>query len=200
MSKRFFDLVFSSLVLTLFSPFFLLIALAIKLTSCGPFLYQGRRVGLGGKTFLMYKFRTMVLDADRMGGPTTSEDDPRVTRIGALLRRYKLDELPQFINVFKGEMSVVGPRPDVEEVIRQYTKREQPILNLRPGITDYASLWDFDEGKAVKGAKDAHRAYMEKIWPTKVKLQLKYVREQSFLTDITIICKTIQQLFHGKKH
>lgn len=198
MIKRLFDIVFSLLILVLASPLFVLVSVAILLSSPGPILYRGKRVGLYGKPFSMYKFRTMVRDADKIGGPTTSEDDRRVTSVGRMLRKFKLDELPQFINVLKGEMSVVGPRPEVQEVVDLYTEREKPILSVKPGITDYASLWNFDEGQVVKGAKDPHKAYLEKIWPTKVALQLTYVKEQSFLADMRIILRTIKQLIYGR--
>lgn len=193
MLKRLFDILFSSFVLLLASPLFLFITLGITITSRGPVFYKGKRVGRYGKPFFMYKFRTMVANADKIGGPTTSLDDARVTRIGSVLRKYKLDELPQFINVLKGEMSVVGPRPDVEDVVSLLPKKEKKIIfSVRPGITDFASLAFPNEGEIVKGAKDPHQAYLEKIWPTKVKLQLKYVKEQSFITDIKIILRTIK--------
>lgn len=196
MIKRFFDILFSLSILIIFSPLLFAIALAIKRESRGTVFYKGRRVGKGGNIFYMNKFRTMVINADKIGGPTTSDDDARVTRVGKLLRRYKLDELPQFINVLKGEMSIVGPRPDVEDVVNLLPKKEKKLIfSVRPGITDFASLAFPNEGEIVKGAKDPHKAYLEKIWPTKIKLQLTYVKEQSFWTDIKIILRTIKLFF-----
>ncbi|MBI3335002.1 MAG: sugar transferase [Candidatus Portnoybacteria bacterium] len=196
MIKRTFDIIVSFLGLVVLSPLLFIIALAIKMDSPGPILYRGLRVGRYGKPLYMYKFRTMVINADKIGGPTTSDDDPRVTPVGKLLRRFKLDEFPQLLNVVKGEMSIVGPRPDVEEVIALLQKNQKDaILSVRPGITDYASLKFPNEGEIVAGASDPHKAYLEKIWPTKVKLQLKYVQEQSLLTDIKIIFQTIKRVF-----
>lgn len=196
MLKRLFDIIFSTVILTIFSPLLLCIALAIKRESLGHVFYKGKRVGRYGKVFSMYKFRTMVVNADKIGGPTTSLNDARITRAGKILRKYKLDELPQFINVVKGDMSVVGPRPDVEEVMNLLPKnKKDKILSARPGITDFASLAFPNEGEIVKGEKDPHKAYLEKIWPTKIKLQLKYVKEQSFWTDIKIILRTIKLFF-----
>lgn len=195
MAKRIFDIISSSLGLLLLSPLLFIISLAIKVGSPGPIFYRGRRVGMHGKPFYMYKFRTMVVNADKIGGPTTSDDDPRITRIGKWLRRYKFDEFPQLINVLKGEMSIVGPRPDVKEVIDLLPRnKKDAILSVRPGITDYASLHFPNEGEIVKGAKDPHQAYLEKIWPKKVELQLKYLREKSLWTDIKIIFLTIKRL------
>ena len=146
----------------------------------GPIFYRGERVGRDGKLFRIYKFRTMVVDAEKLGGPSTADDDPRITKIGRHLRKYKLDELPQLMNVFKGEMSFVGPRPEVQHYVDMFTEEEKAILNVRPGITDWASLWNPDEGALLKGSKDPEREYMEKIRPQKLKLQLRYVKEKSF--------------------
>ena len=194
MIKRLFDIIFSIIGLIILSPLLIIISVLIKLGDRGPVFYKGTRVGLNGKLFKMYKFRTMVINADKIGGPSSSDDDARITKIGKLLRKFKLDEFPQFINVLKGEMSFVGPRPEVKEVVGLYTERELPILTLKPGITDYASLWNSNEGKILEGEPDPHKAYMEKVWPTKAKLQLKYLKEKSFLTDIKIILQTIKTI------
>jgi len=199
MLKRLFDIVVSLWGLAILSPLFLVIALAIKFSSPGPVFYRGLRVGRFGKPFYMVKFRTMVLNADKLGGPSTADDDPRITEIGRWLRRYKLDELPQLFNVLKGEMSIVGPRPEVQEVVALYTEREKPLLTLKPGITDYASLWNIDEGAILKGSKNPHQDYLKKIWPKKVELQLKYLREQSLWTDCKIILQTVRQLVVNSK-
>lgn len=195
MIKRTFDIIFSLVGLLALSPLFFVFALAIKTTSSGPIFFRGERIGKGGKPFRIYKFRTMVVNADKLGGPTTSDDDPRVTKIGKFLRKYKLDELPQFINVLKGEMSFVGPRPEVEEVVKLYTEEEKVLLSVRPGITDWASLKFPNEGEIVKGAADPHQAYLEKIWPEKKRLGLEYVKHHSFLTDLKIIFLTIKRIF-----
>ncbi len=176
------------------SPIFFLIAIIIRLDSKGPVFYRGKRVGRFGKSFRIYKFRTMVVGADKLGGPSTSNDDPRITRIGKFLRKYKLDELPQIINVLKGEMSLVGPRPEVQRYVDMFTEGEKSILNVRPGITDWASLWNPDEGAILAGSSDIEKTYMEKIRPEKIRLQLKYVKERSFWADIKIICLTLKTI------
>lgn len=195
MVKHIFDIIFSLIGLLVFSPLFFVFGLAIKTTSPGPVFFRGERIGKNGKTFRIYKFRTMVMNADKLGGPTTSDDDPRVTKIGKFLRKYKLDELPQFINVLKGEMSFVGPRPEVEEVVKLYTEEEKKLLSVRPGITDWASLKFPNEGEIVKGAPDPHQAYLEKIWPEKKRLGLEYVRHHSLLIDLKIIFLTVKRVF-----
>jgi lipopolysaccharide/colanic/teichoic acid biosynthesis glycosyltransferase len=133
----------------------------------------------------------MVVNAENMGGTSTADDDPRITRVGRFLRRYKLDELPQLINVLKGEMSVVGPRPEVPFYVNMFTEEEKAILNVRPGITDWASIWNPDEGAILAGSPDPEKAYMEKIRPEKIRLQLKYIRERSFWVDLKIIFQTL---------
>ncbi len=190
-AKRAFDLIFSSLGLLVLSPLLLTIALWTKLDSPGPVFYKGRRVGRGGEPFSMYKFRTMVLNADKLGGSSTPDDDPRITSVGRMLRRYKLDEVPQLINVFKGEMSFVGPRPQVQWAVDLYTPEERQVLNVKPGITDYASLRFPNEGEILKGSLDPDRDYMEKIHPEKMRLSLEYIKTCSFSADIAIILKTI---------
>lgn len=136
----------------------------------------------------------MVINAEKIGGPSTREEDPRITKIGKFLRKYKLDELPQLINVFKGEISLVGPRPEVPEYADLYQGDEEIVYSIKPGMTDYASLWNIDEGGALKDAKDTEeteKIYLEKIRPEKVRLQMKYVKEMSLWTDVKIIFKTL---------
>ena len=130
------------------------------------------------------------MDADKIGGPSTAGDDPRITRAGKFVRKYKLDELPQFINVLKGEMSLVGPRPEVQVYVDMYTEDEKAILDMRPGITDWASLWNPDEGAILAGSPDPEKTYMEVIRPEKIRLQLRYARERSFWVDIKILIAT----------
>jgi lipopolysaccharide/colanic/teichoic acid biosynthesis glycosyltransferase len=196
--KRIFDLISSGAGLILISPFLLAISVLIKMEGGGPVFYRGVRVGLGGKTFRIFKFRTMVVNADRMGGSSTADDDPRIIRIGKKLRKYKLDELPQLINVFLGDMSLVGPRPEVPHYVNMYTDEEKAILTVRPGITDWASLWNSDEGAILAGSLDPEKVYLEKIRPEKLRLQLKYVRERSLWVDCKIIGQTIFSIFLRK--
>jgi lipopolysaccharide/colanic/teichoic acid biosynthesis glycosyltransferase len=195
--KRLFDLSVSVISLILLSPVFLVISIIIKLSDGGPVLYKAPRVGRKGKIFRMYKFRTMVVNADKIGGSSTSNDDPRITGIGKRLRKYKLDEIPQLINVLTGEMSIVGPRPEVKYYTDMFTEGEKIILNVKPGITDYASVWNPDEGKILEGSTDPEKTYFEEIRPEKIRLQLKYVNEQSFWVDLKIILLTIKALFRS---
>jgi lipopolysaccharide/colanic/teichoic acid biosynthesis glycosyltransferase len=190
--KRGMDLILALVGLVLGSPLMLVIALAIKRGSPGPVFYRGVRVGRYGKPFRMFKFRTMHSDADKIGGLSTSNDDPRITPVGRFLRKHKLDELPQLINIVKGEMSFVGPRPEVPFYVNMFTRKEQAILSVRPGITDWASLWNPDEGSVLAGSPDPEKAYMEKIRPEKIRLQLEYVRRRSLATDIAILFQTIR--------
>jgi lipopolysaccharide/colanic/teichoic acid biosynthesis glycosyltransferase len=189
--KRVFDIFSAFFGLLILSPVMLAAALLIKVDDHGPVFYRGTRIGMDGKPFRMYKFRTMVVDADRIGGPSTSDDDPRITKIGRFLRKLKLDELPQLINVLTGEMSIVGPRPEVPMYVDMFTEEEKAILTVRPGITDYASIWNPDEGALLKRSEDPEKEDRENIRPKKIALQLKYVRERSFLTDVKIIVQTI---------
>jgi len=196
MIKRIIDILGSGFGLVILSPVFLWVALKIKLDDGGPIFYKGRRVGKGGKLFKMYKFRTMVIGADKLGGPSTAADDPRLTKIGLFLKKYQLDELPQLINVFKREMSLVGPRPEVEMYVDMMTaEQKNAILSVRPGMTDYASLWNFHESEILKGAKDPEIAYQKLIRPKKLALQMKYVRERSLWVDIKIVFLTIFKIF-----
>lgn len=157
----------------------------------GSVFYRGVRVGLNGRAFRIFKFRTMVVNAEKLGGSSTADDDARITRIGKVLRKYKLDELPQLINVLKGEMSFVGPRPEVQHYVDMFTEEERAILSVRPGITDWASLWNNDEGAILAGSPDPEKTYMKEIRPEKIRLQLKYVRERSFPVDLKIILQTL---------
>jgi lipopolysaccharide/colanic/teichoic acid biosynthesis glycosyltransferase len=156
----------------------------------GPIFYRGVRVGHRGRTFKMYKFRTMVVTADLVGGPNTPDGDPRITRTGRFLRRWKLDELPQLINVVKGDMSLVGPRPQVPEEVAQYTREERDLLRVRPGITDWASLRFHDEGDILRGHPDPDVAYATLIRPEKMRLGLQYVRGATILDDLGILWAT----------
>ena len=191
MLKRAFDFLSSLIGLILVSPILLTVAILIKREDEGAVFYRGVRVGRFGKPFRIFKFRTMVLNAEKLGGPSTADDDPRITKTGRFIRRFKLDELPQLMNVLKGEMSIVGPRPEVQMYVDIFTEEEKAILSVRPGITDWASIWNPDEGAILAGSPDPEKTYMEKIRPEKIRLQLKYVRERSFWNDLKIIAQTI---------
>jgi lipopolysaccharide/colanic/teichoic acid biosynthesis glycosyltransferase len=197
--KRLFDILFSLIGLVVLSPLFVVIALLIKRDSEGPVFYRGERVGKGGQPFKMYKFRTMVVDADQIGGCATPDDDPRLTGVGRFLRQYKLDELPQLIDVFRGEMSLVGPRPQVEWIVDLYTPEERQLLTVRPGITDPASLHFVNHGEILKGSTDPEREYLEKIHPEKMCLSLEYVRTRSFWVDIKIVLQTIASIIKRRE-
>src|SRR6266513_929135 len=167
--KRMFDVLISTIALMMLAPALMAMAVAIKAESAGPVFYRGLRAGRYGKPFRIYKFRTMVMNADKIGGPSSSADDPRITRVGGFLRRYKLDELPQLLNVLRGEMSLVGPRPEVVQEVLLYTEEEKRLLEVRPGITDWASIRFRNEGEILRGSADPHTAYREKIRPEKIR-------------------------------
>jgi len=196
MTKKLFDFLASLIGVIILSPILLIISLAIKLGSPGPILYHSLRIGKSKNPFKVYKFRTLVINADKIGGPSTSDDDPRLTKIGKFLRKYKLDELPQLFNVIKGEMSLVGPRPEVPEYAKLYKDEEQIVFSVKPGITDLASLWNDDEGAILKGSSEPEKTYLEKIRPEKVRLQIKYVKEKSFIGDLKIIFKTLKKILN----
>lgn len=200
MAKRLFDIVVSFVGLTLASPVLLGLAIAIKLESRGPVFYRGVRVGRFGKPFRIFKFRSMVVNAEALGGSSTSGTDTRVTRVGAFVRKFKLDELPQLINVLVGNMSLVGPRPQVQWAVDLFTPEERQILELRPGITDWASIKFSDEGGILErsGIADPDVAYMKLIHPEKTRLQLKYLRERTFWGDLIIIFTTISTIITSR--
>ncbi len=192
--KRLLDVIVAGGVLLLASPLLAVVSLAIKLGSPGPVLYPAPRVGRGGGTFRMLKFRTMVVNADRIGGSSSPDDDPRITRIGRILRRTKLDELPQFFNVLGGSMSLVGPRPQIAHDVAKYTDEERAILTVQPGITDWASIRFHNEGEILAGHADPDQAYIDLIRPEKLRLCLEYVRRRSLATDLAIIWMTVRRL------
>lgn len=198
MWKRAFDVFASAMGLIVFSPLLLAIAVWIKRDSPGPIFYRGRRAGRDGKPFGIFKFRSMVMNADQIGGPSTSGDDLRVTRSGRFIRRFKLDELTQLINVLQGHMSLVGPRPEVVSKVELYSAEERQVLELRPGITDWASIWNADEGGLLAGAPDPDAAYERILRPTKLQLQLHYCRTRTFCGDIRIILHTIVKVLRKR--
>lgn len=195
MLKRAFDIALSSIGLVILSPLFMVLVLLIKCDSAGPVFYRGIRAGRSGRPFRIMKFRSMVVDAERIGGPSTSSDDPRVTTIGAIMRKYKLDELPQLLNVLVGDMSLVGPRPEVLQEVELYDNRARRLLEVRPGITDYASIRFRDEGEILKGHPDPHSAYRLIIQPEKIRLGLQYVEHHNVWIDIKLILETLGSLF-----
>jgi lipopolysaccharide/colanic/teichoic acid biosynthesis glycosyltransferase len=198
MSKRAFDFIAALLGLILLSPLLLLVGLFVKLDSPGPVLFRQERIGKGFRPFRIYKFRTMVHDAHRRGGPITFGADPRITRLGQILRRTKIDEFPQLINVLRGEMSFVGPRPEVRPYVELFREDYQEILQVIPGITDLASVTYRDEAELLGQFGDPQAAYVKRILPEKINLAKEYVRRSSFFFDITLILKTLVKLFsHG---
>jgi dTDP-4-amino-4,6-dideoxygalactose transaminase/lipopolysaccharide/colanic/teichoic acid biosynthesis glycosyltransferase len=192
--KRIFDFLLSLPALIVISPVLLLLAIWIKFDSPGPVLYRGLRGGRFGKPFRIYKFRTMGAEAEKLGGTDTAADDPRITRAGRFLRRYKLDEFPQLLNVIKGEMSLVGPRPLPLQEVLLHNERERELLLVKPGITDWASVKFRWEEELLRGSADPHRAHEERVRPEKIKLALEYVHNHSLLTDCQIILATLRAI------
>ncbi|WP_250436312.1 sugar transferase [Hanstruepera flava] len=194
MIKRLFDIIFSALGLILLLPLLLLIAILLKLESKGPVFYKQVRVGHNSTDFKIFKFRTMFVGSDKKGLLTVGDRDPRVTKTGYFLRKYKLDELPQLINVIIGNMSFVGPRPEVRKYVSLYSKSDLEILTVKPGITDYASIVFRDEAELLKTAKKPEELYINEIMPRKIALNKQYIDNHSILVDIRIIFKTIKTI------
>lgn len=193
--KRFFDLSTALIFSLLFIPFWLLVAIVIKLTSSGPVFFRQIRIGKDEKPFHIFKFRTMVVNAEKKGLQiTVGGRDPRITKVGYFLRRTKLDELPQLFNIALGEMSFVGPRPEVPKYVSFYTEEQKKVLSVRPGITDMASLKYIDENELLKNALDPEKMYIEKIMPDKLKINLQYLERQSFFFDIKLIFMTLGKI------
>jgi lipopolysaccharide/colanic/teichoic acid biosynthesis glycosyltransferase len=193
--KRTFDIAVSSLALLLCSPLFLAVATLIKLDSNGPVFFAQQRIGKHFRPFWIYKFRSMVRDASEKGSLISVEHDPRITRIGHVLRKTKIDELPQLINVLKGEMSLVGPRPEVPTFVQLFRNDYEEILQVYPGITDLASLKYRDEAALLARSKNPEQEYVEHVLPDKIKLAKEYVKKSSFLFDLVLILRTPLRLF-----
>lgn len=191
MIKRSFDIVFSSLGLILLLPLLLIIAVFIKIESKGPVFYKQNRVGKNNQDFKIFKFRTMFIGSDKKGLLTVGNRDPRVTKVGYFLRKYKLDELPQLINVLLGNMSFVGPRPEVRHYVNFYSESDLKILSVKPGITDYASIHFRNEVELLKESENPEKFYIEHILPKKIALNKKYIEQNNLLIDIKIILKTL---------
>lgn len=196
-AKRAMDIVLSACALAILWPLLLLIALAIWIDDPGPVFYRQVRVGRNGKTFRIFKFRSMVMDADKKGLAITVGRDSRITRVGTVLRKTKLDELAQLLNVLFGQMSFVGPRPEVPKYVELYTPYQRQVLLVRPGITDYASIAYRNENDLLAGAPNPEAMYIEQIMPDKIELNMKYLREISPLADIRLILKTIVAVIKG---
>jgi lipopolysaccharide/colanic/teichoic acid biosynthesis glycosyltransferase len=191
MLKRSFDIVFSLLGLILLVPLLLIIAFLIKSESKGPIFFRQSRVGENNVDFKIFKFRTMYVGSDKKGLLTVGDRDPRVTKVGFFLRKYKLDELPQLINVLLGHMSFVGPRPEVRHYVNYYSESDLNILSVKPGITDYASIHFRNEVELLKASKDPETYYIDVILPKKIALNKKYIENKNLLIDIRIILKTL---------
>ncbi len=192
--KRLFDVVASGFGLLVLSPLFLILAIWIKLDSEGPVFYRQVRVGKGNKDFKLYKFRSMRVGADKQGLITVGGRDPRVTRSGYFIRKYKLDEFPQLINVFLGDMSLVGPRPEVRKYVSLYTSEQMKVLSVRPGITSLASIRYRNENDILAAADDPDKCYIEKVMQDKLAIDLEYVENHSFGYDIKLIFMTFWEI------
>lgn len=188
--KRLFDILASSFGLMMISPLFLILAIWIKLDSKGPVFYKQERVGRGNKDFKLYKFRSMRIGADKDGLLTIGGRDSRLTRSGYYIRKYKLDEFPQLINVLKGDMSLVGPRPEVRKYVEMYTLEQMHVLDVRPGITDAASIKYRNENEMLENAENPDDYYINVIMQDKLRINLEYVKNHSFLYDIKLIFST----------
>jgi lipopolysaccharide/colanic/teichoic acid biosynthesis glycosyltransferase len=194
MFKRGFDVLAAGLGLIVLSPLLVMIALAVRLDSPGPALHRAQRVGRYGRLFRLYKFRSMVVDADRQGPGITSAEDDRITRVGRIVRRTKLDELPQLLNVLRGEMSLVGPRPEDPRYVAMYTPEQRAVLEVRPGITSPASLAYRYEEAALVG-EDWEQTYIKEVMPAKLAIDLAYVRQPGFWRDMVILARTFLALW-----
>jgi lipopolysaccharide/colanic/teichoic acid biosynthesis glycosyltransferase len=193
-AKRLFDILASLFGLIILFPFLFIISICVLFSSPGGIFYRQVRVGKNGKDFLLWKFRTMKPDSDKKGLLTVGGRDPRVTGIGYFLRKYKLDELPQLFNVLSGEMSLVGPRPEVRKYVEMYSPEQLKVLEVKPGITDYASIEYSKENELLAKSSDPEKTYIEEIMPAKLKLNMKYIEEKSFWTDLKIIFRTVGKI------
>ena len=193
--KRLFDICASLPALVLLSPLFLLISLLIVLGSKGGVFYRQQRVGRNGKPFFLFKFRSMRPQSDTGSLITIGGRDSRITREGYFLRKYKLDELPQLLNIIRGDMSIVGPRPEVQRYVDLYTPEQKKVLSVRPGLTDWASIEYMDENELLGKSSDPEYTYIHEIMPAKLELNLRYIREASLITDLKIIFLTIFKIF-----
>lgn len=194
MLKRCFDIVCSAIGLILLCPLFVIVAILIKLDSEGPVFYRQVRVGRHNRDFRIFKFRSMAVDSDKKGLITVGGKDARVTRVGYYIRKYKIDELPQLINVFVGDMSFVGPRPEVRKYVDLYTEEQLHVLDVRPGITDAASIKYRNENELLAAQADPEQYYIQVILPDKLQINLEYVATHTFVKDIQLICQTLKSI------
>ena len=192
--KRLFDIIFSAVLILVLLPLGIVVSIWIVLDYFGSPFFVQQRVGLNGKNFGLLKFRSMRKNAESKGQLTVGMKDNRITRSGYFIRKYKIDELPQLVNVFLGEMSVVGPRPEVPKYVLLYNEAQQNVLSIKPGITDFASIEYVRENELLSQSPNPEQTYIKEIMPAKLELNLKYVREQSFLTDMKIILQTIKAI------
>ncbi|MDB5123376.1 MAG: sugar transferase [Mucilaginibacter sp.] len=195
MVKRAFDFMCSLLGLIILLPFILIISLLIVLDSAGPAFYRQSRVGKNNINFILFKFRTMKIGSDKIGLLTVGNNDSRITRVGYWLRRYKIDELPQLVNVLFGDMSLVGPRPEVRKYVNLYNAEQGKVLFVKPGITDWASIKYSNENELLAKSKDAEQCYIDEIMPVKLNLNLEYIKHNNIYIDIKIILLTFKRLF-----
>ncbi|MDZ4821940.1 MAG: sugar transferase [Flavobacteriales bacterium] len=195
MGKRIFDIAFSLVALVLLSPLFFVLAIIVLCDGSGGIFFTQVRVGKNGKTFRLIKFRTMRSKSEASGQLTIGSGDHRITRSGSILRNYKLDELPQLVNVLLGQMSIVGPRPEVPRYVALYNEEQQHVLDISPGITDYASLQYFHESDLLAKSENPEETYINEVMPAKLQLNLQYIREQSFISDCKIIGRTVRKIF-----
>lgn len=191
---RFFDIIFSIIGLVILSPLFIVLYILIRIESKGGGFYSQERIGKNGKPFKLYKFRSMRIGSDKKGLITIGEKDNRITKTGIILRKYKLDELPQLWNVFIGDMSLVGPRPEVKKYTDLYTEEQKQVLQVRPGITDWASIKYVDENKILGESKDPDEAYVNLIMPNKIKLNMVYIQHQTLGEYFKIIFTTFKEI------
>ena len=199
MLKRFTDIFLSFLAILVLLPFMFVISLIVNFESIGGFFYFQQRVGKNGKDFKLIKFRTMYVGADKNGLITVGTNDKRITGFGKFLRKFKLDELPQLFNVIIGDMSIVGPRPEVRKYVNLYNSEQLKVLSVHPGLTDYASIIYIEENKILSESDYPEKMYVEKIMPHKLELNLKYIKNQTIFTDLKIIFKTIFKIFFKKR-
>ena len=197
--KRFLDVILSVLVLIILSPLFIIIAIIITCESRGGVIYSQTRVGRYNKDFKLLKFRTMYTGSDQKGLITVGEHDARITPFGYFLRKSKMDEFPRLLNIIKGDMSIVGPRPEVRHYVDMYTEEQMKVLSVRPGLTDFASLVYIDENKLLENQEDPEEFYIKEMMPRKLELNLKYIEQQSVKTDAILIFKTLKAIVSGKR-
>jgi lipopolysaccharide/colanic/teichoic acid biosynthesis glycosyltransferase len=196
LAKRIFDFIFSVIGIVILAPLILILALLINIDSKGGVFYKQVRIGKNQKPFKLYKFRSMRTDADKKGLLTVGNKDSRITKIGYYLRKYKLDELPQLINVLRGDMSFVGPRPEVEKYVKLYNQQQLMVFNVKPGITDWASIKYVNENEILAKSNQPEKTYIEEIMPAKLKLNLEYVSHNNIYVDIKIILLTIKAIIN----